>query len=410
MFQILNKQLANLDKKVGDFYKLSGRYFGSLINIYGRQIYKKELTNLLKESDNIKTESKFDELVLRNIQSNLNLNDMVIDYFTNPNFSLPVKDFFNKLSGEGTFEYLEEMVKSPPWNKRWQQLEKRQEKDYARINPFTEEAQKSAREWLPKIKKDILDFGKSEGYLPWDFDMSILLIPPKDGTEWSNWNPKTKVFNLGSYGFEFFPENGRVIAIPTEAYRVAFHEVLGHGAHQIHSEKMPYSLRFTEEVGSITPTKSITEGVAINAEKRCYNFLRQKLKELGLSEEDVALLEEGNDLAQQSNMEYMYYALIKDKEVKEKDFNSYEHIIRLTQNPIVAKIFKDDFKGSFIDVWRTIGHTLGPIHYQRMLNKVKQEAGKEYLCSKEFHKTTLNGVWSWEVYPDAVSYMIREKA
>ncbi len=410
MAQILNQQLADLDRKIGDFYKLSARYFHSLINIYGRQIYKERLTDLLKESDNIKTESEFDELVLRNIQSNLNLNDLVIDYFTDPNFSLSVKDFFNKLAGEETFEYLEERVKSALWEKRWQHSEKNQEKDYARVNPFTEEAQKSAREWLPKIKKDIIDFGKSEEYLPQDFDMSILLIPPKDGTEQSSWNPKTKVFNLGSYGFEFFPENGRIIAIPTRAYSIAFHEVLGHGAHQIHSEKMPYSLRFTEEIGSITPTKSITEGVAINAEKRCYDFLRQKLEELKLSEEEVLLLKEEDELSQQSKMEYLYYALTKDKEIREKGFNGYEHLLRLTQNPVIARGFKDNFKDTFIDVWRTIGHTLGPMHYQRMLNRAKQELGEEYLDKKEFHKATLKGVWSWEVYPDAVSYIIREKA
>lgn len=335
---------------------------------------------------------------------------MVIDYVTDPNFSVPVKDFFNRLAGEGTFEYLEERVKFPPWEKRWQHYEKRQERDYSRVNRFTEEAQKSAREWLPRIKKDIIDFGKSEGYLPQDFDMCILLVPPNDGTEFSNWNSKTKVFSLGSYGFKFFIVNGGVIAIPTRAYNAAFHEVLGHGAHQTHSEQMPYSLRFTEEIGSITPTKSITEGVAISAEKRSYDFLRQRLGELGLSEEDVVLLEEENELEQQSRMESMYFALTKDREVREVNFNGYEHILELTQNPVLARGFKDDFNGSFMDVWRITGHTLGPLHYQRMLDKAKQELGDKYLDNKHFHRATLMGAWSREVYPDAVSYMAKEKA
>ena len=272
MVRIINPKLRELDKKVGDFYKLSARYFDSLVNPHGRKIYKEELANLLREADGVKPEGRFDELVLDNIQSNLRLNDMVIDYFTDPNFAIPVKEFFNRLAGEGTFEYLEERVKSPPWERIWQHSEKRQEKDYSRVDPFTEEAQKSARAWLPRIKADVIDFGKSEGYLPQDFDMSILLVPPKDRAEWSDWNSKTKVFSLGSYGFEFFLENGGVIAIPTRAYNIAFHEVLGHAAHQIHSEQMPYSLRFTEEVGIITPTKFITEGVAINAEKNAIIF------------------------------------------------------------------------------------------------------------------------------------------
>lgn len=409
MEQISNSKLASLDKKVGNFYKLSARYFGLLANLHGRQIYKKELADLLKKSDKINSESEFDGLVLRNIQSNLKLNDLVIDYFSDHNFSLPVKEFFNKLAGKGTFEYLEERVKSPPWEKMWQHSEKRQETDYSRINSFTEEAQKSARKWLPRIKKDILDFGTSEGYLPQDFDMSILLIPSKEGTEWSSWNPKTNVFNLGSYGFEFFLKNRKILAIPTRAYITAFHEVLGHGAHQIHSEEMPCSLKFTGEVGSITPTKSITEGVAINAEKKGYDFLRQRLRELDLSEENVSLLEEEDDLDQHSKIVSIYYALIKDREVREKGFNGYEHVLELTKNPITARRFKDDFKGSFIDVWRIIGHTLGSLHYQRMIDKSKKELGEKCLISKEFHKATLKGVWSREVYPDAVSYMARNK-
>lgn len=407
MIQITNPQLRELDKRVGGFYRLIARYLDNLVNLDGRKIYKSELSNILKEAERISPKSEFDELILRNIISNLKLNDVVIDYFTDPNFSIPVKDFFNGLAGKGTFEYLEERVKSPPWKRRWQHSEKIQEKDYARVSPFTEEAQKSAREWLPKIKKDIIDFGKIEGYLPQDFDMSILLLPPKDGAEWSNWNPKTNVFSLGSYGFEFFPKKGEVIAIPTRAYNIAFHEVLGHGAHQIHSEQMPHSLKFTEEVASITPTKSITEGVAINAEKRCYDFLRQRVGELRLSEENVALLEEEKDLEQQSRIELLYYALTKDREVREGDFNGYKYILELTQNPVIARMFKDNFKESFMNVWKTIGHTLGPLHYQKMLDKAKQELGEDHLKSKEFHKATLKGVWSWEVYPDVVNYFIK---
>ncbi len=409
MIQIANSRLISLDKEVGDFYKLSARYFYSLENLYGRQIYKEGLMSLIKKSDEIKPEGKFDELVLRNIQSNLKLNDLVIDYFTDPTFQISVKDFFDKLTGEGTFEYLEQKVKSPSWERDWQYSERRQEKDYSRVNPFTEEAQKSAKEWLPKIKQDILNFGKAEGYLTEDFDTNILLLPPKEGREQSSWNPKTKIFNLGSYGFEFFSKNEKVIAIPTIAYNTAFHEILGHGAHQINSEQMPYSLRFTEEIGTITPTKYITEGVAIAAEKRSYDFLRQRLEKLGLSEENVTLLEEGNDLGQQSKMGNMYYALTKDREVREKGFDGYEHILQLTQNPVIAKAFKNNFKNNFIDVWRTIGHTMGPLHYQRMLHKVEQELGKDYLVTKDFHKATLKGVWSWEIYPDAVLYMAKKE-
>ena len=259
MTKISNPQLRKLDENVGSFYSLSARYVNSLANLYGKQVYKENLDNLLQQSHKIEPESRFDELVLKNIKSNLILNDMVVDYLTDPGYSMCVKDFFNKLTGEGMFDYLEQKVRFPSWEKKWEYSKKREERDYARLNPFTDEAQKSAREWLPKIKNDVTEFGKKEGFLPEDFNMDILLLPPKEGTEWSSWNSKTGVFSLGSYGFEFFSKNGKVVAKPTRAYNIAFHEILGHGAHQIHSENMPCSLKFTEEIGFITPTKSITE-------------------------------------------------------------------------------------------------------------------------------------------------------
>jgi len=332
-----------------------------------------------------------------------------MDYFTDSNFPLSVKDFFNKLAGEKTFEYLEQKVKDAPWEKRWEYSEKTQERNHSTVNPFIENAQKSAREWLPKIKKDILEYGKSKGYLPKDFKMGLLLLPPRDGFEMSSWNSKTNIFSLGSYGFKFFSKNGKIIANPTTAYNVAFHEVLGHGAHQIHSEQMPHSLRFTEEIGRITPTKSISEGVAINTEKKSYGFLKKRLKKLGVSKEDISLLKEESDLEQQGRTEQMYYSLIKDRELREKDFDGYEHVLQLTQNPMVARMFKDDFKSGFIDAWRIIGHTLGPLHYKKMLDKVEQKLGKNYLDKKDANKVTFQGAWSHEVYPDAVLYMLENK-
>jgi hypothetical protein len=103
MTQIINPKLRELDEKVGDFYKLSARYFGSLVNLHGREIYKEGLANLLQEADGVNPEGRFDKLVLDNIQSNLRLNDMVIDYFADPNFAIPVKDFFNRLAGRRNF-------------------------------------------------------------------------------------------------------------------------------------------------------------------------------------------------------------------------------------------------------------------------------------------------------------------
>ena len=128
------------------------------------------------------------------------------------------------------------------------------------------------------------------------------------------------------------------------------------------------------------------------------------MDELDLNEEDIVLLEEGNDLEHQSRIEMVYFSLTKDREVIEEGFNGYEHLLELTQNPVLARTFRDDFSGSFRNAWKMLGHSLGPLHYQKMLEKSKPESTN----NKEFHKATLKGVWSSEVYPEAVAYLAKQ--
>lgn len=407
--EITNSELRELDIRAAEFYKLNHRYLYNLMNLHGRSVYKTELSNILKIADSIKPESEFDNLVLRNIQSNLRLNDLTIDFLSDPHFSYSVPEFFNKAFGEGGYEFLEARVKSPPWKARWCNTKEDRERRSISVNRFTEEAQKAAREWIPRIKEDILKYGKREGFLPEDFDMTVLLLPPKDGSEHSCWNPATNIFSLGSYGFEFLHRNGCTIAMSTLAYLVGFHEVLGHGAHQIHSQHMPLSTRFTDEIGAVTPTKSITEGVAINAEKMSYNFLREHKDKLDIKDGDIERLELGHELMQQSRWENMYYHLLKDRKTREKGFDVYKHMIELTENPVLSQEISDWRGGGFGGAWEACGHTMGKLHYERMENKLKQEFGEEYLQreSKRFNSAALTGVWSWEIYPGAVSYILK---
>ena len=86
------------------------------------------------------------------------------------------KEFFDKITGKGSFRFLEERVKSPLWKQRWENSERTQERSYTKVDSFTEEAQTAAKVWVPKIKEDILTYGKSEGLLPQDFDITILLL------------------------------------------------------------------------------------------------------------------------------------------------------------------------------------------------------------------------------------------
>ncbi len=409
MTVIQNPELKELDRKILDFYTLSERYLYNSNNQYGRQIYKAQLTELLKEAERIEPSSEFDMLISRNILSNLVLNDLVIDYFTDPNFSLSVEAFFTIIAGKGAWEYLEQKVRNPLDELEWKYNEGIQKRASLRISQFTDEAKEAAKLHLPNIKKVVLEYGKVKGYLPEDFDINTLFIPPKEGQENSSWQSATHTLNLASYCFEFLNLNSRIVAKPGYAYVVAFHEIIGHAANDVSSRCLPNSIRF-EETNSITPTKPIVEGIANYGEEEGFKFLRENKDELGITEEEIELIEFNAALGHYSLCQSMYCALIKDKELRDKDFDGYKHILELTNSPITARNFKLHFDQGFVNKWRTFGHTLGKFHYQRMVDRVKQKFGQDYLekNKKDFHEATLKGVWSWVVYPEAVCYFLKK--
>lgn len=407
---ISEPELKKLDKEVANFYKLTNLYFKGLSNLYGKRIYKSELARLLNSADKIKPESEFDSLILKNMHSNLRLNDLVIDFVSVLDFPNSVEQFCDELFGEGTWSYLEEKTKLQPWEMKWKYNVMYQARGFIRANPYTDEAKSAAKKWIPRIKKDILLYGKIKSYLTEDFNMSIFLLSPESGIG-SSWNPSNNIFELSSYSFEFLKKEEKIIAVPTLAYLDAFHEVLGHAAHQIRSKNLARSLRLTGEISSISPTKSVIEGIAIHREEEGLSFLEKRLIEMELTQEDYELLKIRRELELQNQVERLYYTLIKEKELREKGFDGYKHLLRLTENPVIAESFKRDFKDTFIDVWGSIGHALGRRHYGLMEQKLKEKFGEDYLEKNErkVHEATLQGAWSWEIYPDAVCYFLREE-
>ena len=408
--QITNPELRVLDERVADFYKLAARYFQNMSNMYGRQIYKEQLGKLLTDANKLRPESEFDELVLKNIMSNLGINDVFIGFLTDPDFPLTVEKFIDHVAGEGAWEYLEQTVRSPPDELRWKYGEQNQQRSFNSVVSYSDEAKQAATAWKSKIKEDILRHGKAKGYLPEDFDITLVLITEGGGGAYSSYNPTTKTFTLSAIGFEYLNRDGKIVAIPGAPYTVAFHEIFGHAAHHVRSENLPKSLRFTSEVGYITPTKPVTEGLAIVREEGAYEFLRENADRLGLTKQDIELTRIANDLNNRDRAALMYFALLKDKELKEEGFDSYKHILELTKNPVIAADFKHDFKSKFSDASRMFGHAFGKFHYARMEEAVKREFGEEFLQKEKekLNRAATTGVWSWEVYPEAVCYFLRQ--
>ena len=408
MFTIKDKKLKKLDQSIGEFYKLNARYFNSLINKFGRKVFKKEVKQLNSQADSIKPTAEFDQLILRNIKSNLRIQETVIDYFTDPKFHLTPPKFIDAIAGRGSWMMLEKRFINSPWEMRWHHTEQSLERGQLLANEKTDEAQKLAKKWIPQIKKDILSYGIDQSYLPADFDFQLYLLPPKDDGQYSRWNSKAKVFELGNYGFDFFHTDKSIIVMPTIAYRTSFHEIIGHAAHQSNSANMPCSVSFSEEIASLTGVKTTVEGVSDHASKQSWDYIRQNLSRLKIRQEEYDFQFNLEEILTANQYEYLFLSLLKDRETREKGFKGYKYIQQITKNPMLARYFKHDFDSEFYDEWGSFGHTFGPDHFALMVNKLTRKFGRKYLEQNHnrFNRAHLTGVWSWEVYPEAVCWIM----
>ncbi|MDD5132898.1 MAG: hypothetical protein PHD81_03830 [Candidatus Nanoarchaeia archaeon] len=403
--EIINKDLQKLDEKVTEFYKFMVRYSKDLTNLYGKEIYEKQFNNLLSLTNRINPDSEFDSLILKNIKSNLTITDLIINYFNNPKFRISTEKFFDKIAGDGTWAFLEQNLKDLPWKAYWETSEATENKNLLRVDARSKESVDIIDRELPIIKKNIINYCVEEGFLPKDFKFKFLFIPHFDENASASWRPATKILNLYLNNFTFYNKDGKTILDPVYIYNSIFHELIGHGLHQMFSSELPSSINFSEIIYSITPTKSVAEGIAEIRAEESFKLLEKKLK---VEKGDLELYKNLIKFHSCNRYEQMFFSLLKSKELKERKFDGAKEVLKLTKNYPLSQYYKYAYNKTFFGTLCDMGHTFGRFHYQKMKDFVEQQHGKGILDQKEFRNAPLRGLWSWEVYPEAVSYFVKE--
>jgi hypothetical protein len=408
---MLSKEFKKIDEKFFEFFKLSSIYFSYKSNLYSRKVYKENLKVIKKELNKLNAKNEFEELFLDNLNSNLKINDLIIDFFTDAEYPYSVKEMLDLTMGKGSFKYLEDHMKKVPYEKKLEYAQMETEINKIKVNKFTDDAKELTKNILPKIKQDILDYGIKQNYLPKNFDYTIFLLPPKENNkEISYWQTDKKILNLGSYGFYHILKDKKILIKPIKAYCAGFHELLGHGAHQIYSNNLPKTLQLTGDF-NLFSTKPVTEGIATYREIEAFNLLEKKYKELDTTDFDIKYEKLGLELKTQSRIENIYFGLTKDREQKEKNFDGYKEILKLTNNYFWADWFKNNSKNRFLHVYNTLGYVFGLKKYNEMLQSIEQKYGKTYFekNKKKINIIAMKGVWSWETYPKAVEYFLENE-
>ena len=194
--KIENKELIELDNKVFDLFNLVRLHNDTPVNKYVSNLLRDRINYLIKDSKEIKPKSKFDELVLENIDYILYSNSALQDFLSNMKSQYSTEQMVDILGGDKSFDKIIDFVKSVDWKLEYEYEKSLESRSHKQIRNDTKESKEEIEKIVPEIKKNVLKYAKDKKYLPEDFDFKLVLLPYSN---YSRWNSHTKTIELGPY-------------------------------------------------------------------------------------------------------------------------------------------------------------------------------------------------------------------
>ena len=389
-----------------DLFNLVRLHNDTPVNKYVSNLLRDRINYLIKDSKEIKPKSKFDELVLENIDYILYSNSALQDFLSNMKSQYSTEQMVDILGGDKSFDKIIDFVKSVDWKLEYEYEKSLESRRPKQIRNDTKESKEEIEKIVPEIKKNVLKYAKDKKYLPEDFDFKLVLLPYSN---YSRWNSHTKTIELGPYCFECLDFDHKVRVNPSQAYVTTFHELVGHGSQQFNSEDLPMTLWLGEEIPSIIPAKMISEGIARLREEEGLEYITKNRDSLGLEEDFVKTQEIEQKTTLQRRAFNLFVSQLKEKELRDSTFDIIKYGTEITDNPRLAIQWKRNPNiESFDDSINILGHLLGIGHINSALEGIRQKLGEDKFNHNKdlINNAITRGVWTWKVYPKFLDYYL----
>lgn len=407
-FELKDKKLIEIDKEIFElnkFYSLAINSLGRFPNVYAVEEFSKHAEEILKKLKPIKTSNEFEKIFIENSLNNLESQKIYLNYFCKGD--IKIEEMSKIVLGEKSLEILEENIKKFDYRKLWEFYLSYREYSYKTIPSDDESLREEFKKILINLKKDFLDYARKEYGLPNDYDFEFVLGQPY--SQKTFFHPTNRRMEVSPGSFFVFKEDGKVKINVTGVMQNLFHEILGHGRHEVLSREMPLSMQDNSVNTSIISLHIHFEGVSQLAEKEAIKFMKKYKKKYEIEDDYIRQRVLGENSIECTNFS-AFYKYLGFKKIEDNSFDQEGEFKKITENRGLSILYHAQF-GSSLDFAHDAVYPLGTFYLEEYFKKLKKKLGEEEFNKNhiEINKAIATGVFNFKTLPKFIDLYLKEK-
>jgi hypothetical protein len=405
--ELKNPSLVKIDKEILELNKknsLALHSLNKLPNLYAaREVILKirELKRRLKE---IKTVDEFEEIVIENYLRNIDSQETYLEFFTRGEKN-NLESFIAKVYGIHAMNIIKNKIKKFSYKDYWEYYLTFQEYGYKKIPSDDESLREKFREILKNLKKDLLKYGIKNFNFPKDYNFDLILGQPYSNNNY--FHPTNKRMEISPSTFFAYKDEGVIKINVCDVIKTLFHELIGHGRHEINSKNLPLGIENNSINLSVTALHVHAEGIAQITLKDAIDFMKKHKKKYKIEDDYLRQIELSS--CADSSM-YVLYEYLKLKKIENPKLNVEKEFIEITKNKGLYLLLENRNINP-ISIVSDTNYPLGEFYLTRILDRLKEDLGKE-----EFSKNyaIINyaisvGMWHHQVLEKFVRFYLKNK-
>ncbi len=405
-FTLKNPKLKNLDEEIfslNKIYRMALSSLDRLPNIYASKEVIKKIEDLKHRLSKIETKDQFEKLVIENYILNLESQRVYLEYFTTASKE-NIEEAIKILFGDDSLGIIKEQAKNFDYRSFWEYYLSYQEYTYKQIPSDDETFREKFKEIIVNLKKDALEYAEKNFNFPKNYQFDLVLGQPYSAK--SYFQPTTKRMEISPSTFSIFKENNEIKINVCRVIEILFHELIGHGRHEINSRSLPLCLQDNSVNISIISSHIHAEGVSQITRNEAIKFMQLHKEKYKIEKDYIKQIElsEIVDSASSSLVLYQYFQL---KNLENQKFNIEKKFKSITNNHGLFILYSTLNKNP-LGCIKNATYTIGLFYMQQLLEQIKKEFGKKYFEKNHslINQAVSTGIWHFKVLPKFVKLFL----
>ncbi len=316
-FEIKNKELVKINANIFQITKRYGLLRKTLNRIPSIEGMREVLENfeiIKKQLKDVKNANEYEKIVIENLLERIASERAYIKYMFG---EMKIDEAVQNIFGKRAVEIIREYSANFNYKEYWKFMTLYEESAHKFLNSEEEHFRERFKKILLELKKDLLTYGKEKFGLPKDYEFELILGQPYRSETY--FHPTNRLMVISPQKFLVYREGNEDVVNVTEVIEVLFHEIIGHGRHEINSKGLPLCLEDNSiNLANITAHVH-AEGVSQTAEKEAIHFMKKFKEKYKIKEEFITQRIQAQKIKTFSAKKLYHYLKLKKKEESKLD-------------------------------------------------------------------------------------------